>query len=137
MVLGPAIAIQWCFYHLPQATWRKIQELGLVPRYSTDEEFKLFGGQIDGLAFLPSEDIPAGMTSLRDNTPDGADEQLLYFDRTYVTGSYSCVQPGHGQIGVGFKRILHFTHQLCGMSMRLLSLVSHAPTTSVRARTIA
>jgi len=105
MVLGPAIAIQWCFYHLPQATWRKIQELGLVPRYSTDEEFKLFGGQIDGLAFLPSEDIPAGMTSLRDNTPDGADKLLSYFDRTYAVGSYRRVKPDHGQIGIRVKRI--------------------------------
>jgi len=105
IVLGPAIAIQGCFYHLTQATWRKIQELGLAGRYSTDEEFKLFCGQIDALAFLPFEDIPAGMTSLRDNTPDGADELLSYFDRTYVTGSYCCVQPGHGQIGIRVKTI--------------------------------
>ncbi|KAK2159755.1 hypothetical protein LSH36_147g09031 [Paralvinella palmiformis] len=60
---------------------------------------------IDALAFLPFEDIPAGMTYLRDNTPDGADELLSYFDRTYVTGSYRRVQPGHGQIGIRVKRI--------------------------------
>ncbi|XP_041372658.1 uncharacterized protein LOC121385930 [Gigantopelta aegis] len=69
--LGPAITIQGCFYHLTQATWHKIQELGLAPRYSTDEEFKLFCCQLDALAFLPIEDIPVGMASLRENTPDG------------------------------------------------------------------
>ena len=103
--MGPAIAIQGCFYHLTHATSCKIQELGLARWYSTDEEFKLFCGQIDTLAFLPFEDIPAGMTYLRDNTPDGADELLSYFDRTYVTGSYHRVQPGHGQIGIRVKRI--------------------------------
>ena len=68
--------------------------------------FKLFCGQIDALAFLPLGDIPAGMTSLCDNTPDGADELLSYFDRTYVTGSYRRAQPGHGQIGIRVKRII-------------------------------
>ena len=29
-ILGPEIDIRGCFYHLTQATWRKIQELGLV-----------------------------------------------------------------------------------------------------------
>ena len=105
IVLSPAIAFQGCFYHLTQATWRKIQELGLSLQYSTDEEFKLFCGQIDAPTFLPFEDIPAGMTSLRDNTPDGADKLLPYFDRTYVTGSYRRAQPGHGQIGILVKRI--------------------------------
>jgi len=37
----------------------------------------------------------------------------------------------------GLRGLFHFTHQLCGTSMRLLSLVSHAPTTSARAGTIA
>ena len=31
--IGRQVQIQRCFYHLCQATWRKIQELGLVNRY--------------------------------------------------------------------------------------------------------
>jgi hypothetical protein len=33
-VLGPAIAIQGCFYHLTQATWRKIQCEGWNNRFT-------------------------------------------------------------------------------------------------------
>ena len=69
-VLGPAIARVL----LPSytATWRKIQELGLAPRYSTDEEFKFFCSQLDAVLFLSTEDILAGMAHLHENTPDSA-----------------------------------------------------------------
>jgi hypothetical protein len=32
-VFGRHIDHQRCFYHLTQATWRRIQQLGLVPFY--------------------------------------------------------------------------------------------------------
>ena len=47
-VFGRQINHQGCFYHLTQATWRKIQHLGLVPLYNTDDDFRLFCGMIDG-----------------------------------------------------------------------------------------
>ena len=34
-VFGRHINHQGCFYHLIQASWRKIQQLGLVPLYNT------------------------------------------------------------------------------------------------------
>ena len=84
------VQLRGCFYHLTQATWRKIQELGLVPQYRDDEEFKLFCGQLDSLAFLLFDDITAGMIYLREiTTPDA--EPL-----TYVTGTYRRVGAGHG-----------------------------------------
>ena len=92
-VLGDEV--RGCFYHLTQATWRKIQELGLVPRYRDDEEFKL-SGQLDALAFLPLDDITAGMMYLREITPLDAEPLVDYFDQTYVTGTYRHVRAGHG-----------------------------------------
>ena len=80
IVLHPDVSIRGCFYHLTQATWRKIQELGLSHRYSDDEEFKLFCGKLDGLAFLPPNDVPAGMEYLLQNTPEGAEELTDYFN---------------------------------------------------------
>ena len=56
-VLGDHIHIQGCFYHLSQATWRKIQELGLTDTYKNSDEFKQFCGMLDGLAFLPVRDV--------------------------------------------------------------------------------
>ena len=61
---GPEVNVHGCFYHLTQATWRKIQILGLVQRYREEEEVKLFCGMLDGLAFLPVDDVPEGMTYL-------------------------------------------------------------------------
>jgi len=60
---GPQVNLHGCFYHLTQATWRKIQTLGLVQRYR-EEEVKLFCGMLDGLTFLPVDDVPEGMTYL-------------------------------------------------------------------------
>jgi hypothetical protein len=36
---------------LTQASWRRIQQLGLVPLYKNDDDFRLFCGMMDGLAF--------------------------------------------------------------------------------------
>ena len=77
-VLPLGVRIQGCFYHLTQATWRKIQELGLSPRYTADDDFKLFCGKLDGLAFLPIDDVHDGMDSPMQHTPDGAQELVDY-----------------------------------------------------------
>ena len=50
-----------CFYHLTQSTWRKIQSLGLTQLYKDREDIRQFCGMIDGLAFLPINDIQAGL----------------------------------------------------------------------------
>ena len=52
------------FYHLTQATWGKIQTHGLVHRYREEEDAKLFCDILDGLVFLPVDDVPEGMTYL-------------------------------------------------------------------------
>jgi hypothetical protein len=36
---------------LTQASWRRIQQIGLVPLYKNDDDFRLFCGMMDGLAF--------------------------------------------------------------------------------------
>ncbi|KAG7155824.1 hypothetical protein Hamer_G027912 [Homarus americanus] len=71
-----------CFYHLTQAHWRKIQELGLATIYKDSEDVKLFCGMVDSLALLPLEDIPAGIDYLRDHTPEGMETFLTYFDQS-------------------------------------------------------
>ena len=104
-VLPLVVRIQGCIYHLTQATWRKIQELGPSPRYTADDDFKLFCGKLDGLAFLPIDDVHDGMDSLMQHTPDGAQELVDYFKKTYVTGTYRRVQPLHGQVGINLQRM--------------------------------
>ena len=49
---GDHVNVRGCFYHLAESTWRKVQKLGLADQYHTDDEFILFCGMLDGLAFL-------------------------------------------------------------------------------------
>jgi hypothetical protein len=54
---------------------------------------------LDGLAFLPLADVPAGMAYLRSHIPDDDDglrDLLNYFDETYVSGSMRLVAAGNG-----------------------------------------
>lgn len=87
-VFGEDLRIQGCFYHLTQATWRKVQELGLSELYKTDENFRHICGMLDGLAFLPVADVEAGMGVVRNQAMPVAEEVVDYFDPTYVTGRY-------------------------------------------------
>ena len=94
-ILGDDITITGCIYHLTQATWRKIQDLAMVNRYRDDEAFQHFCGMLDGLAFLPVDDVIGGFEHLRLITPDGTDQLLTYFDNTYVSGIYRARQNGN------------------------------------------
>ena len=88
-VFGRHINHQGCFYHLTQASWRQIQQLGLVPLYKNDDDFRVFCGMMDGLAFLPVPDLTNGIHLLRTLCPDDppeAAELLDYFDSTYISG---------------------------------------------------
>ncbi|KAG7162438.1 hypothetical protein Hamer_G007977 [Homarus americanus] len=87
-VLGTDVTFHGCFFHLTQASWRKIQELGLATIYKDIEDVKLFCGMVDSLDLFPPEDIPAGIDYPRDHTPEGLEPFLTSFDHTYVTGSH-------------------------------------------------
>ena len=55
---------------------KHIQQLGLVPLYNNDDDFRLFCGMVDGLAFLPVPDLTNGIHLLRTLCPDS----------TYISG---------------------------------------------------
>ena len=60
-VFGRDVNCRGCFFHLTQSAWSKIQELGLAQHDNTNQQFRLFCGMPDGLAFLPIKDILDGM----------------------------------------------------------------------------
>jgi len=95
--LGPTVAVRGCFFQLCQATWRKIQELGLVQTYRDNESVRQFCGMIDDLALLPESDVTDGMQVLHGCVPDGEEADklqmlLAYFNATYVNGGARRVQ---------------------------------------------
>ena len=94
------INLQGCFYHLTQASWRLIQQLGLVPLYKNDDDLRVFCGMMDGLAFLPVPDLTNGIHLLRTLCPDDppeAAELLDYFDSTYISGRLRQQNPAQNQ----------------------------------------
>jgi len=60
ITFGDDIQIQGCFYHLCQSTQRRVQKLGLESYYRENETFSTFCAMLDGLAFLPVNDIEKG-----------------------------------------------------------------------------
>ncbi|CAN8004683.1 unnamed protein product, partial [Ixodes hexagonus] len=90
-VFGEDVTTRGCYFHFRQSTWRKIQELSLVSLYMESDVFRLFVGMMNGLAFLPLDDIARGIEFLRTTAPPEAEDLLDYFDSTYVTGT--CTAP--------------------------------------------
>jgi hypothetical protein len=103
-VFDESVVIRGCFYHLTQSTWRKIQSLGLVNLYSTDDEFRLFCGKLDALAFLPLADIYNGMAHLKHIMPESASKLVEYFDETYVSGTVRRRPLKSGLVGFRLRR---------------------------------
>jgi hypothetical protein len=99
-VFGRHINLQGCFYHMTQASWRKIQQLGLMPLYNNDDDFRLFCGMMESLAFLPVPYLTNGIHLLRTLCPDDlpeAAELLDYFDSTYISGRLRQQNPAQNQ----------------------------------------
>ena len=104
-VFGLGFEVQYCFYHLTNSTYGHVQTLGLVPLYRDDEEFRLFVGQLDALAFLPPHEVKDGMAHLRTIMPAQADPLVQYFDETYVNGRVQRVPGPPGQVGFRYRRL--------------------------------
>jgi len=90
--------IQGCFYHLTQSTYRKVQDFGLQTQYREDQNLIEFCGKMDGLAFLPVEDVKDGMAYLKNIVPEEVETLLNYFDATYVNGKYRQVKNENNKI---------------------------------------
>ena len=43
---------------------------GLPSDYNNDDDGKAFCGKLDGLAFIPSSDLPDGLTLIHEQAPD-------------------------------------------------------------------
>jgi hypothetical protein len=60
-----------------------------MPLYNNDDDFRLFCGMMESLAFLPVPYLTNGIHLLRTLCPDDlpeAAELLDYFDSTYISG---------------------------------------------------
>ena len=60
IVIGPHVNTKFCFFHLTQNTWKKVQKLGLMVLYRSNDEVRHFIGMLDGTAFLDLGHICSG-----------------------------------------------------------------------------
>ena len=76
------------FFHLAQAHWRKIQNLGLMEFYITNEQYSLFLRSFTALAFVPQDRIAEYFKHLCDSVPEdaptGVHDFIDYVADTYV-----------------------------------------------------
>ena len=89
---------------MTQSIWRKIQSLGLTNLHESNNDFRLFCGQIDVLAFLPLDEVSEAMAFLRESVPEEATPLVEYFDTTYVTGHLR-PRPQTPDLQLSFRRI--------------------------------
>ena len=90
---GQHVIPRGCYYHFTQSTWRKVQELGHARAYKQpDSQIKHWCGIIDSLAFLPVEDVAAGMNWIKQHVLEELTDLVAYFDPTYVSSSFRRTQ---------------------------------------------
>ena len=62
----PGVSIHGCLFHLVQAIYRKVGELGLVKEYKENEETRKFIRKVFALPFLPPRDMRFALTLLKE-----------------------------------------------------------------------
>lgn len=91
--LFPNVSIELCFFHLAQANWRKIQDLGLSIRYREDKDFALKIRMLTAVAFVRPAHVRDAFAQSKEwfaeDHPDEVevDQYISYFEMTYI-GSY-------------------------------------------------
>lgn len=73
-----------CFFHLSQAVYRKVQEVGLQTRYLNDAELSLLIKMLPALAYLPPQHVVPTFESLKTQFPHEVLPLYDYFENTYV-----------------------------------------------------
>ncbi|KAK3911699.1 PKS-NRPS hybrid synthetase [Frankliniella fusca] len=87
-VAFPDTELRLCLFHLKQAAFRKIQQLGLTVQYrdEDDDSIRMAFRQILGVAFVPVEDVEDAFRHVTEEIPDEMKPFSKYFAETYVLG---------------------------------------------------
>ena len=76
-----------CFFHFAQAYWRKIQRLGLVDLYVSNEQYSVLLISFTALAFVPTERVPDSFKYLSDSVPEDVPTAIHDFVE-YIADTY-------------------------------------------------
>jgi hypothetical protein len=76
--------IYGCFFHLSQNLFKRVKSMKLTHEYVFGEDFRRHFKMIQGLAFLPPEDVVTGLDELRKLCAPKLKPLLDYFEKNYV-----------------------------------------------------
>ena len=80
----PDVTIQGCHFHLCQAIYRKVQELGLQGDYGHDNYAKKYVKRLMALPFLPAEGIRNAFNKLEKLSTTKLSSLIEYMRRTWI-----------------------------------------------------
>jgi len=80
----PGMINTGCLFHLCQSVWRKVQNVGLKPRYEQDHEFARYIRMIPALAFVPPASVIEAFEDLVENNDFPIEAMAIanYFEDT-------------------------------------------------------
>jgi hypothetical protein len=80
----------YCYFHVTQALWRHLQQMGLQKRYGEDAEFSLKVRVVAALAFLLPAEVIAVFEELQEDDywEAALDDYVAYFQATYLGRPY-------------------------------------------------
>ena len=78
----------YCFFHLAQSLWQKLQESGHASAYLEEDntELRLQFHAIISICFVPPDDVPEAFRLLQENCLDELDEVINHIEDYYVLG---------------------------------------------------
>lgn len=83
-----------CQFHHSQATWRKVQELGLASDFHNNEQIRIVYKKLMSLSFFPETEVLAVFNHLKTSflleaTNEGVKTFINYFEKNYIMGTES------------------------------------------------
>lgn len=87
--VSPRWPVQFCFFHLGQALYRKVQKVGLQEQYNDPEDRTLKEAvhSLLALSFVPLDDLRDAYDELKETLPDELEPVKSHMEEYYVIGT--------------------------------------------------
>ena len=81
----PGVGKEGCFFHISGRVDYNVKQLGLMPKYTADQDFRLQVKKLSALAFVPVSDVVAVFESLATTFLIDELPIVAYFEKTWPT----------------------------------------------------
>ena len=88
LLVFPNITVYGCYYHLSGSVKRRVSQIGLSGKYSSDRDCRIRVRCLSAMAFAPESDAPALFQQLVDLFEPEEAELVAYFFTTYIGNDF-------------------------------------------------